>query len=58
MKSDAFETPALARHARKGGVEEAALGGGGSERMTVRMCSRAVESSLRVVGTISNGEGR
>ena len=55
-KSDAFETPAFAKHARKGGTEEDPSGGRGSERMTVRMCSRAAESSLRVVGTMLNEE--
>jgi hypothetical protein len=57
MKSDAFETPALARHARKGVVEEEPTVGSGSRRMTVRMCSRAAESSRQVVGTISNEIG-
>ena len=58
MKSDAFEMPALAKHARKGRNEGEPEDGGGSKRMTVRMCSKAAEWSLQVVGTISNGEGR
>jgi hypothetical protein len=39
MKSDAFETPAIAKHARKGRNEGKPEDRGGSERMTVRMCS-------------------
>jgi hypothetical protein len=50
--------PALAKHAWKGGIEEEPEEGGDSERMTVRICSRAAEPSLQVVGTISNEEGR
>ena len=56
--ANAFEMLALAKQALKGGNEGEPEDGGDSKRMTVRMCSKAAESLLRVVGTISNGEGR
>jgi hypothetical protein len=52
-KSDALVMPALAKHARKGGVvEPLVVGRSGSRRMLTRICSRAAESSARVIGAI------
>ena len=52
MRSDALETPAFLKHARKGSIGAEGSTGYGSLRTTVRMCSRAAESSEQVMITI------